>query len=146
MICSCQNMTLSTMIVLKPHKVSLYIFISGVIFYYYSTCSLFLAILPLIIFQSFFSFTLLYTPISALLFYLYFFGHCCYNLFSGTFFLISHTVVAISCYHISFLSSTVYLSLLRLPYSLMIPKLYSYTWVLHMTPCSFCILLPSILK
>ena len=31
MICSCQNMTLSTMLVLKLHEVSLYIFISGFI-------------------------------------------------------------------------------------------------------------------
>ena len=43
----------------------------------------------------------------------------------------SNTVVAISFYHISFLSCTVYLSLLPLLYSLMIPKLYSYTSLLH---------------
>ena len=139
-----------------PWSLSLYFYFRSYL-YYYSTCSLFFAIFPVDEFPGFFYFTLLYTPISlclsckqfALLFYLYFFSQCCCNLFSGTCFLwFSILVIAISFYHISFLSSTVYLSLLPWLYSLMIPKLYSYTCtsVLHMTTCSFCILLLSMLK
>ena len=94
MICSCRNMTLSTMIVLKLHKISLYIFFRSY-FYYYSTCSFFLAIFTAD--ESLFNFTLLYTPISLclsgdLLYFsiyisFYFLFQCCYNLFSGTVFL-----------------------------------------------------------
>ena len=100
MICSCQNMTLSTMLVLKLHEVSLYIFISGLIstiILHVLFSSLFF---PLMNSQSFFtlnSFTLLshfVCHVIALLFYLYFFIRCCYNLFLGTTFLwfpISHS-------------------------------------------------------
>ena len=110
------------MTVLKLLEVSLYIFISGLI----ST------IIPPVL-----SLFLLYTPLHsyltlsvrqfALLFYLYFFRQCCYKLSSGTVFLR-------------------FPILLPLLYSLMIPKLYSYTSVLYMTTCSSCILLPSMLK
>ena len=93
MICSCQNMTMNTVIVLKLHEVSLYIFISGLI----STF-----ILPVLFSSQFFplmnsQLLLLYTPLHsyltlsvrqfALLFYSYFFSQCCYNLFFGSVFL-----------------------------------------------------------
>ena len=81
------------MLVLNLHEVSLYIFISGLI------SSIILHVLfsspffPLVISQSFItlhSFTLLshlVCQVIALLFYLYFFSQCCYNLFSGIVFL-----------------------------------------------------------
>ena len=44
-----------------------------------------------------------------------------------------------SFYHVSFLSSSMYPSLLPLLYSLMSPQLYPYTLLFHETTCSFCI-------
>ena len=83
-------MTLSTMIVLELHEVSLYIFISGLISTIILPVLFSSLFFPLMNSQSF----LLYTPLHsyptlsvkqfALLFYLYFFSQCCYNLFSGT--------------------------------------------------------------
>ena len=150
MICSCQNMTLSTMIVLKPHEISLCIFISGPI----STIILPVRFSSLFsrwwILSLFFIYTLLhsYLILSVRQFDLLFFLKSVLLQFISRycFPLISHTVVAISFCHISLLSSTVYRSLLPLLYSLIIHKLYSYTSVLHMTYVLFCILLHSMLK
>ena len=49
-----------------------------------------------------------------------------------------------SFYHVSFLSSTMYMyrSLFPLLYSLMSPRLFSYALLLHRTTCYLCILLP----
>ena len=60
MICLCQNMTLSTMIVLKLHEVSLYIFsgLTSTIILPVRFSSLFFPQMKV-----FFYFTLLYTPI-----------------------------------------------------------------------------------
>ena len=63
MIFSCQNMTLlNTMLVLKLHEVYIYFHFQSY-FNYYSTCSLFLAIFPLMNYQLF----LLYTPLHSYL-------------------------------------------------------------------------------
>ena len=85
MICSCQNMTLSTMIVPKLHEVSLNIFISGLISTIILPVLFSSLFLPLMNSQSFFtlqSFTLLSHFV-----YLYFFNQCCEILFSGTVFI-----------------------------------------------------------
>ena len=85
-------MILRTMLVLKLHEVSLYIFITGLI----STIilhSLFFSLFALMNSQSCFtlhSFAVLsyfVCQVIALLFYLYFFSQSCYNTFSGTVFL-----------------------------------------------------------
>ena len=130
---------------------SLYVFLFPVLFLLLFYLFSFPRFFPAGEFSVFF---LLHTPLHsyltlsvrqfALLFYLYL--YLVIAIFRYCFPLISHTVVAISFHHISFLASTVYLSLLLLLYSLMIHKVYSYTPVLHMTTCSFCILLPSMLK
>ena len=138
MICSCQNMTLSAIMVLKLHEVSLYIFISGLIstiilpVLFSSLFSRWWIISPVLLYTLLHSYLILSVRQFAWFFYLHFFSQCCYNLFSGTVFLwFSIMWLQSLFYHISFLSSTVYLSLLPLLYSLMIPKLYSYTSVLH---------------
>ena len=147
MICSCQNMTLSTMIVLKLHEVSLYIFISTIILPVLFSSLFF----PLMIYQSFFtiqSFTP-YLTLSvrqfALLFYLYFFSQCCYNLFSGTvllwfsiLWLQSLSTTSHSC--LLLCTSLCYRYFIRWWYSSYIHIHQCYIWQF------FCILLPSMLK
>ena len=91
-----------------------------------------------------------YLPLSVrqftLLYYVFFLSQCCYNLFFG---IVLFDFPYCGCnhysfYHVSFLSSTMYmyLSLFPLLYSLMSPRLYSYALLLHRTTCYLCILLP----
>ena len=114
MICWCQNMTLSTMIVLKLHEVSLYIVISGLISTIILHVLFSLLFFPLMNSQSFFTlhyYLTLYVRQFALLFYLYLFNQCCYNLFSSTVFLWFPILWLQSLSTTSFLSSTVCTSL-----------------------------------